>query len=98
MPPEIVRPIASTSLGCLVRMVHRMDLVWVDFKSDEGSIRATGHGRSISASRVRGLGLVVEYVRNGSNLRTELVQRIPKADADMVRILQQSMRFSRAYD
>jgi hypothetical protein len=69
MPVEIVRPFASTTLGCLITIVHRMGLTWIDFKPDEGILRAIGYGRSISSSRIRGLGLAIEYVGNGISLR-----------------------------
>jgi hypothetical protein len=85
MPPEIVRPVASTTIGCLINMVHRMDLTWVIFKPDEVIIRATGHKRSISPSRARGLGVVVEYVRNTWHLPGQHTRRIPTEDADKVR-------------
>jgi hypothetical protein len=84
MPVEIVRPFASTTIGCLVSFVHRIGLTWVDFKPDEGIIRATGRGRSISASRIRGLGLVIEYVRNGTNLVEGLDRGIDSEEADKV--------------
>jgi hypothetical protein len=69
MPVEIVRPFASTTLGCLIAIVHRMGLTWIEFKPDEGIIRAIGRGRSISAFRLRGLGLAIEYVGNGRPLQ-----------------------------
>lgn len=86
MPPEIVRPVASTTLGCLISLVHRMDMVWVELKPDEGIIRASRKGRTISASRVRGLGLVLEYNSNGSSLYGQISLRIPSQDADKVRL------------
>jgi hypothetical protein len=69
MPVEIVRPFASTTLGCLITIAHRMGLTWIDFKPDEGILRAIGCGRSISSSRIRGLGLAIEYVGNGKSLQ-----------------------------
>jgi hypothetical protein len=84
MPAEIVRPFASTTIGCLVSIVHRMGLTWVELRPDEGLIRAIGRGRSISASRVRGLGIVVEYIHNGTSLTSELDRRIQSQMADKV--------------
>jgi hypothetical protein len=69
MPVEIVRPFASTTLGRLIAIVHRMGLTWIEFKPDEGILRAVGRGRSISAFRLRGLGLAIEYVGNGRPLQ-----------------------------
>jgi hypothetical protein len=92
MPVEIVRPFASTTIGCLVSIVHRMNLTWIDLRPDEGVIRATGHGRSISASRIRGLGLVVEYIRNGTKLTEDLHRRIDSDYADKVCSVQARIR------
>ena len=68
MPPDIVRPVASTTLGCLITMVHRLGMTWSQFKPDEGSIRASRPGRAFSAFLVRGMGLVIEYSTDGSPL------------------------------
>lgn len=85
MLPDVVRPVASTTIGDLVSLVHRMRLSWIDFKPDEGIICAAGHGRSISASRVRGLGLFVKCNQNGTRLYQQLSMMIPSRDADQVR-------------
>ena len=86
MPPEVVRPVASTTIGYIVTMVHRMSMTWVVLKPGEEVIRASGHGRSISVSRVRGLGLVLEYSSNGTSSDYESFYRIPSRDADKVSI------------
>lgn len=70
MPPEIVRPLTSTTLGCLITIVDRMDPQWVVFEPDEAVFRAKRHGRSISGFRVRGLGLFIEFFRNADNVNT----------------------------
>ncbi|EFQ85873.1 hypothetical protein PTT_19029 [Pyrenophora teres f. teres 0-1] len=36
MPPDIVRPVASTTLGDLIIMAHRMGMKWSDFRPSEG--------------------------------------------------------------
>jgi hypothetical protein len=69
MPVEIVRPFASTTLGCLLTIIDLMKLALFEFKPEEGIIRAIGCGRSISAFRIRGLGLAIEYVSNGRPLQ-----------------------------
>jgi hypothetical protein len=69
MPVEIVRPFASTTLGCLLTIIDLMKLALIEFKPEEGIIRAIGCGRSISAFRIRGLGLAIEYVGNGRPLQ-----------------------------
>lgn len=86
MPPDIVRPVASTTLGCLVMMAHRMGMIWSDVRLDGGKFRATGDGRSFSVSLVRGMGFVVEYSSDGSrNFSIPNVDiRVPSITADKV--------------
>lgn len=89
MPPDIVRPIASTTMGCLVTIIHRMGMIWSDINLDEGKFRATGYNRSFSASVVRGMGLVVEYSseRFSSVVNSTQEFRVPSILADMVGII-----------
>jgi hypothetical protein len=58
---DVVRPVSSMTLGCIIPIMHRLDMVWIDFRLDEGIIRARGQGQSFAASKVRGLGLVMRY-------------------------------------
>jgi hypothetical protein len=61
MPPDVVRPMASTTLGTLISMAHRMGMIWIDLLPRDGKLRAEGHGQSFSATLMRGMGIVVEY-------------------------------------
>lgn len=84
MPPDIVRPIASTTLGCLITMAYSLGMNWTDFRLDEGIMRAVGGGRSLATSIVRGMGLVVEYSTDASEpVRSRC---IPSKVADQVRM------------
>jgi len=85
MPPDIVRPVASTTVGCLITMAYRLNMTWTDFRLDEGILRAVGEGRSFSTSIVRGMGLVVEYGRSTSHLDHR--NRIASKVADQVRTI-----------
>jgi hypothetical protein len=82
MPPDIVRPVASTTVGCLITMAYRLGMTWTDFRLDEGIMRAVGKGKSFSTSIVRGMGLVVEYSTSASHQRDDF--RIPDKIADQV--------------
>ena len=84
MPPDVVRPIASTTLGCLITMAYSLDMNWTDFRLDEGIMRAVGGGRSLSTSIVRGMGLVVEYSTDAS--KQAVRHRLPSKVADQVRV------------
>jgi len=88
MPPDIVRPIASTTLGCLITMAYTLEMNWTDFRLDEGIMRAVGGGRSLSTSIVRGMGLVVEYSTGASE--QIVMKRIPSKVADQVRMRHQT--------
>lgn len=85
MPPDIVRPVASTTVGCLITMAHRLGMAWSDFRIDEGKMRAAGSGRSFSTSIVRGMGLVVEYSTTGPHPFPDHEWRINSTAADQVR-------------
>lgn len=89
MPPDVVRPVASTTLGTLISIAHRLGMVWVDLVPREGKLRAEGLGQSFSATLMRGMGIVVEYTRE-PNLephdRLTILRslRIPSVDSDKV--------------
>ena len=98
MPPDVVRPLASTTLGSIIIMAHRMGMIWKDLRPSEGKLRAEGLGQGFSATLVRGLGIVVEYARepglvpqNPEMLRWSL--RIPSVDADKVCLLNMVFEF-----
>ncbi|KAH7113889.1 hypothetical protein B0J11DRAFT_142880 [Dendryphion nanum] len=98
MPPDVVRPVASTTLGTLISMAHRMGMVWKDLNPGEGKLRAEGMGQSFSATLVRGMGLVVEYHREvGLEPRHRqsviLSLCVPSLEADKVRSYVQSWCF-----
>jgi hypothetical protein len=85
MLPDIVRPVASTTIGCLISMAHRLGMTWLEFKLDEGKLRAAGNGKSFSTSLVRVMGFVVEYSSFGSRTKESYdLFRIPSVAADKV--------------
>jgi len=94
MPPDIVRPVASTTVGCLITMAYRLNMTWTDFRLDEGVLRAVGEGRSFSTSIVRGMGLVVEYGRSASN--PDHKNRVPSKVADQVRTIYRFFHYNLA--
>ena len=90
MPPDIVRPLASTTLGTILAVAHRMGMTWKDVRPSEGRLRAEGFGQSFSATLIRGLGIVVEYAREAGLAPRDTPMllwslRIPTTDADKVR-------------
>ena len=92
MPPDIVRPLAMTNVSNIIILAHRMGMSWRDLRPSEGRMRAEGHGQSLSATIVRGLGIVIQYTseknirpRNREEILASL--RIPSRDADKVSAL-----------
>jgi hypothetical protein len=90
MPPDVVRPMASTTLGTLITIAHRLGMVWLDLIPRDGKLRAESMDSSISATLLRGLGIVVEYnlgagpqFRSGKDLLPSF--DVPSHDADKVR-------------
>lgn len=55
MPPEIVRPLATTTIGTLVVLAHRMGMVWRDLRPSRGFLRAEGNGHTFTSTVIRGL-------------------------------------------
>ena len=69
MPSEVVRPLATTHLGPLVIMAIRLGMKWQELNPDNGTIRASGNGYSLSSTSIRGLGMVVQFSPDLGNRR-----------------------------
>lgn len=61
MPPEITRPLATSPLGNIIAIAHRLGMRWLDTRLSEGFMRAEGNGHSLISTLVRGLGPVFQY-------------------------------------
>lgn len=61
MPPEVVRPLATTKLGTLITIAHRLRMQWGSYQVTEGVFHAQGAGHAFTSSTVRGLGIVSRY-------------------------------------
>ncbi|KAH8428087.1 uncharacterized protein LDX57_005792 [Aspergillus melleus] len=61
MIPEVTRPLATSTLGDIVVIAHRMGMRWLDLRFSEGFLRAEGNGHSLTATLLRGLGPVFQY-------------------------------------
>jgi hypothetical protein len=61
MPPDVVRPMASTRLGDLLVIGHRLGMDWIDVRPSENVLRARRNGKSLTAFEIRGLGLALRY-------------------------------------
>ncbi|CAF9923079.1 hypothetical protein IMSHALPRED_005846 [Imshaugia aleurites] len=91
MPPDIVRPFATSNVGDILALAHRLGLHWKEVRPDDGVMRAEGNGQSITSTTVRGIGLLLQYTFDRSiteeKIRTLDIVRtltVPSREADML--------------
>lgn len=64
MPPEIVRPFASTTVSDIAIIALRMGMSWKVLKPEEGVMEAEGNGHVLSSTLIRSLGTLIRYIRS----------------------------------
>lgn len=62
MPPDLVRPVASSTVGDMIIIVHRLGMSWIELRPGEGIMRAEGNGQSMVSISVGGLGTLLKYI------------------------------------
>lgn len=62
MPPEVVRPFASTTVSDIAILALRIGMSWKVLKPEEGVMEAEGNGHVLSSTLIRSLGTLVRYV------------------------------------
>ena len=91
MPPDIVRPFATSNVGDVIALAHRLGMRWKEIRPDDGVLRAEGNGQSIISTTVRGFGLLLQYtfdriivedLKHVSNRGSTVT--IPSREADML--------------
>lgn len=60
MPPDVVRPMASTTVSDIAVMAKRLGMIWKTFDPGE-SMRAEGNGHVFTSSIARSLGIILQY-------------------------------------
>ena len=63
MSPDIVRPFATTNISDIGVLARRLGMTWVDFRPDDGVLRAEGKEHMITSTTVRSIGIVLQYMR-----------------------------------
>ena len=83
MPPDIIRPVATSTVGDIIALAHRLGMGWEDLRPGDGIMRAEGGGRSIVSTAVRGFGILLQfnYDRASGGYEHE-VGTIPSVQAD----------------
>lgn len=91
MPPDIVRPFATSNVGDIIALAHRLGMCWREVRPDDGVMRAEGSGQSIKSTTVRGFCILLQYtldlgvlekMARTSHLLPTLT--IPSREADML--------------
>ncbi|KAH8597579.1 hypothetical protein B0O99DRAFT_79704 [Bisporella sp. PMI_857] len=81
MPPDVLRPLASSTVSDIAIMARRLGMTWKSFDPGAGSLRAEGNGHVITSTMVRSLGTVIQYTYTSrQNLVT--CAYIPVKEAD----------------
>lgn len=65
VPPDVVRPLARSTITTMVILARRLGMEWKTFDISTELFRAEGKGCTLSASRVRGLGIVFRFDSSG---------------------------------
>lgn len=68
-PPDVIRPLAKTTVSTIAILARRMGMRWKEFRPEDGVMRAEGHSHIITSTVVRGLGLVLQYNYTGRSKR-----------------------------
>ena len=63
MPPDILRPLAITTVSHIAVMARRLGMSWLVFRPEDGIMRAEGNGQIISSTFIRSHGIVLHYRR-----------------------------------
>lgn len=86
IPPDVVRPLASTTLGDIVILAQRLGMTWRDLRPTEGFMRAEGKGVTLfsPSGPIRGLGTVLQFNSMRSRSGPERLENplIPSAESD----------------
>ncbi|EMC97210.1 hypothetical protein BAUCODRAFT_147358 [Baudoinia panamericana UAMH 10762] len=61
LPPDLVRPPASTNLGSIVNLALRLGMQWRLLDPGNGKLLANGNGYSLSTTDIKGLGIVLTF-------------------------------------
>ena len=79
MPPDVVRPLATATLGSILVLAHRLGMSWTAVNPSEGALNAEGNGQSLIALDIRSFGLALQYTdKNPQYEKTEDYFRAPK--------------------
>lgn len=59
--PDVVRPLAVSTVSDIAIMARRLGMRWKDFRPYDGSLKAEGHFQVMTSTNVRSLGILLQY-------------------------------------
>jgi len=65
--PDVVRPLAKTSVHDITIIARRLGMRWKEFDPVHGIMRAEGNRQISTATTIRSLGIVIQYIDAQSN-------------------------------
>ena len=75
VPPEVVKPLASSTVGDIAVIVRRTGMIWKAFDPHKGIMTAEGGPHVITSMEQKGLGIVLQYWCLDESLTTKLQKR-----------------------
>jgi hypothetical protein len=87
VPDDVLRPLAITTLAGLAATTRRLGMSWKQFEPNMGTLQAEGNHQVITSTVIRGMGVVIHYLRDpviDSDVlgQTHLLSTSPLAQAD----------------
>ena len=82
MPPEMIRPLAETTLGNIVILAFRMGMQWRTLDPGNAKLQADGNGYTLDATDVKGLGIVLKFSVSGKH--KPFLRLIPSKPVDQM--------------
>jgi hypothetical protein len=64
VPDDVLRPLAITTLAGLAATTRRLGLSWKQFEPNVGTLQAEGNHQVITSTVIRGMGVIIHYLRD----------------------------------
>ncbi|KAI4717076.1 hypothetical protein E4T48_06699 [Aureobasidium sp. EXF-10727] len=64
VPDDVLRPLAITTLSSLTATTRRLGLSWKQFEPNMGTLQAEGNHQVITSTVIRGMGVIIHYLRD----------------------------------
>ena len=64
VPPDVVRPLARSTICEVAILVRRLGMQWKEFDPSEGILKAEGQGYTLSSTTIRAIGTILQFASN----------------------------------